>query len=327
VQRVYRARAYAGGERFGQKDVKNKPMVENETKLIAPRPRRKRGIRRSAADKAFDAMNAAVMVALLLLIVLPLLNMFSLAFSDGRYTVTFYPRHITVAAFKYVAQTSAFWQSALNSAIIVVVVTVGSNILMPLAAYPLSKRDCPLRKFFLVFFVITMLFSPGIIPSYLLMKALKLINTIWSIIILSILNVFNLLLYKTFFEGIPDEIEDAAKIDGAGGISLFVKIVMPMSLPVLASCCFFTLVGTWNSYAGALIFVPLNSKAWPLALYIYNLTETMAGLSRQGNVFVSNNEGNIRAAAIVLSIIPVMAVYPYVIRYIKSGLSVGSVKG
>jgi putative aldouronate transport system permease protein len=198
---------------------------------------------------------------------------------------------------------------------------------MPLAAYPLSKKDFPFRKFFLIFFVITMLFSVGIVPSFLLLQTLKLTGNIWGLIVISISNVFNMLLYKTFFEGLPEEVEDAAKIDGAGGVAMFFKIVMPMSLPVLASCSFFTLVGAWNSYSGAVIFIgPSYPKAWPLALYIYNLGE-MVAVAAQRDPDVNVNAMNIPSAAIVLAIVPILAVYPYVIRYIKSGISVGSVKG
>ena len=177
----------------------------------------------------------------------------------------------------------------------------------------------------MMFFVIVMLFSAGILPGYLLMRALKLTNTIWSVVLVSITNVYNLLLFKTNFEGLPSEVEEAARIDGASSIQLFFRIVVPLSLPIFASCIFFTIVGTWNSYGGAVMYIDsAHAKAQPLALYLYRLlTSTDSSMDS----WMITNKSNVQAATILISLIPILLIYPYVIKYIKSGLTIGSVKG
>ena len=172
-----------------------------------------------------------------------------------------------------------------------------------------------------------MLFSAGIVPSVLLLRGLGLYGTIWAVILISINNVFNMLLYKSFFEGLPKETIEAAEVDGTTNFQMFIKIVLPMSLPVFASCCFFTIVGTWNSYSGALMFIGTTSDKeayWPLSLYIYNLLQTDP--SNDPTSFLNMNLTNVQSASIVISVIPILIIYPFVIRYIKSGITLGSEK-
>ena len=161
------------------------------------------------------------------------------------------------------------------------------------------------------------------------MHQFKLLNNIWSVILISISNVTHLLYFKTFFEGIPTDIEEAAKLDGAGELQLFFRIVIPMSLPIIGSCCFFTIVGTWNGYGSALLFIPESQTGeanMPLAYYIYYfIGKTEIG--DKNNAILAANRKNIEAAMMLLSTIPILCMYPYVVRYIKGGLQLGSVKG
>ena len=198
---------------------------------------------------------------------------------------------------------------------------------MALAAYPLSKKDCPFRSGIMMFFVITMLFSAGTVPIYLLMRSFGLLDNIWSVILISISNVGNLLFFKTFFENIPKEVEEAATIDGVGSLKLFFKIVVPMALPVFGSCCFFTIVGMWNGYGAALIFIKSSAEgAMPLAYYLFiKLSQGTAGAMY--DQFLLTHLQNIQAVSLLLSIIPILCIYPYVIKYIKGGATIGSVKG
>ena len=179
----------------------------------------------------------------------------------------------------------------------------------------------------MVFFIITMLFSAGIVPTVLLLRALGIYGTIWSVMLLSINNVYNMLLYKSFFEGLPKETLEAAEVDGVSNFQMFLRIVLPMSLPVFASCAFFSIVGTWNSYSGALMFIGTTSDKeayWPLALYIYNLLQVDP--SSDPTSFLNMNLTNVQSASIVISVIPILVIYPFVIRYIKSGITLGSEK-
>jgi len=291
----------------------------------------KNKIRESAFDIAIHSISLVLLVGMVILVLVPVLNYFSLAFNDSMYNsrITIFPYKWSFNSFKYILSGTynGFWRSFYNSVVITLVVTIVSNLVEALVAYPLSKKDCPFRGFLLMYFIITMLFSAGVVPIYLLMKDLNLLDNIWSIILCSISNVANLLFFKTFFEGLPQEIEEAAIIDGASSLQLFFRIIVPMALPVFGSCCFFSIVGMWNGYGGALIFIKSSAvEQMPLAYFLYI---KMANTDSQSmyDAFLRDNRANIEAASMLISIIPIFCIYPYVIKYIKSGATLGSVKG
>lgn len=291
--------------------------------------RLRKSIKKPVGDRVFNGLNIFFLILFCLLVIIPLLNLIAFAFSTGTRNseVTFLPVGFTFDMFSYVMKDAQFWRSALNSVIITVCVTFFSNLFMAMAAYPLSKPDFPFKKGILTFFIITMLFSAGIVPAVLLLRDLGLYGTIWGVIIISINNVFNMLLYKSFFEGLPKETIEAAEVDGVSNFQMFIKIVLPMSLPVFASCAFFTIVGTWNSYSGALMFIGTTSDKeafWPLSLYIYNLLQYSP--STDPTSFLNTNLTNVQSASIIISVIPILIIYPFVIRYIKSGITLGSEK-
>lgn len=267
------------------------------------------------------------LVLCLVLVIFPILNVISLAFSKGQYNseITFFPvwKGLTLDNFSWLFKNDNFLSAIKNSLLFTIVATVGSNILMAMAAYPLSKEDCPFRGPVMIFFIITMLFSAGIVPAFIWLRVLNLYNSIWSLIFLSLNNVFNMLLYKTNFEGIPAEIEEAAMMDGASSITLFFRIVIPMTLPIIASCVFFMIVSTWNSYGSAIIFIT-DTKQMPLAQFLYRL---VASTEQSKDPYLITNTQNVNAATIIVSVIPILCVYPFIMNYMKSGLTIGSVKG
>lgn len=290
----------------------------------------KKVIKKPIGEKIFLGFVYTFLILASLLIIVPILNLVAFAFSseEANAFVTFLPQQPTLDYFKYVLfEDPLFWSSLGNSVMITLVITISSNVLMAMAAYPLSKDDLPFKKGVLTFFVITMLFGAGIVPTFFMLKFLHLTGemSIWAIVILSINNIFNMLLYKSFFEGLPRETIEAAQVDGVSNIQLFFRIVVPMALPVFASCCFFTIVGTWNSYSSALMFIgQSNDTQWPLAYYIYNLLNTDTSTST--GFINTNNLINISSAAIIISVIPILLIYPFVIKYIKSGITLGSEK-
>ena len=309
-----------GGEAVADKKKKFWPFKKNPNK-----------IRESKLDTVLGILNVVVLLLGVALICFPLLNYFSLAFNNGNFNlnVVIFPVKPTFKAVSYVLfedGAKQFWTSFGNSVIITLTVTIGSNLMMALAAYPLSKKDFPFKGGILIFFVITMLFSSGIIPIYLLMNKLHLLNTIFSVILISLSNVTHMLYFKTFFEGISSDIEEAAKLDGANNLQLFFLIIVPMSLPIIGTCCFFTIVGCWNGYGSALLFISNSSKkAFPLAYYLYlMLTESEVTKS---DAWLLANTKNVEAAAMLASIIPIICMYPFIVRYIRGGLQLGSVKG
>ncbi len=284
-------------------------------------------IKLSRADVTFDVIKWVFLVLCLVLVIFPILNVISLAFSKGQYNseITFFPvwKGLTLDNFSWLFKNENFLSAIKNSLLFTIVATVGSNILMAMAAYPLSKEDCPFRGPVMIFFIITMLFSAGIVPAFIWLRVLNLYNSIWSLIFLSLNNVFNMLLYKTNFEGIPAEIEEAAMMDGASSITLFFRIVIPMTLPIIASCVFFMIVSTWNSYGSAIIFIT-DTKQMPLAQFLYRL---VASTEQSKDPYLITNTQNVNAATIIVSVIPILCVYPFIMNYMKSGLTIGSVKG
>ena len=318
-------------ERWHERERKRRAKTEHEEDERKVSKRHPNRIRESKIDITLNIINLTMLFLFIFVVCFPLLNYFSLSFNDGNFNlhVVLFPVRPSVEAFRYVLAGEGaidFWQAFGNSVFITLLVTIVSNLMMALAAYPLSKRDYPLRGGILMFFVITMLFSAGIIPIYMLMSMMNLLNTVWSIILISRSNVAHMLYYKTFFEGIPSDIEEAAKLDGASELQLFFLIVIPMSLPIIGTCCFFTIVGCWNGYGSALMFISRSAKqAHPLAYYIYLMLEN-TDLDKN-NPWLQMNAKNVEAAAMLVSIIPIICMYPYVVKYIKGGLQLGSVKG
>lgn len=289
--------------------------------------RTKMKIKSVRSDIVFDVIKWIALILCVIFVVFPILNVISLSIVDGVYNtqVVFFPvwEGLTLQQFEWVLTNANFLAALKNSILYTVVATIGSNVLMAMTAYPLSKEDCPFKGPVMIFFIITMLFSAGIVPTFVWLRTLNLYNNIWCLILLSLNNVFNMLLYKTNFEVIPSEIEEAAMIDGASSLTLFYRIVIPMTLPVIASCVFFMIVSTWNSYGSAILFIS-DTDQMPLAQFLYRLVT--ATEQSQDNYLVLNSE-NINAATIIISVIPILCVYPFIMNYMKSGLTIGSVKG
>ena len=289
--------------------------------------RTKMKIKSVRSDIVFDVIKWIALILCVIFVVFPILNVISLSIVDGVYNtqVVFFPvwEGLTLQQFEWVLTNANFLAALKNSILYTVVATIGSNVLMAMTAYPLSKEDCPFKGPVMIFFIITMLFSAGIVPTFVWLRTLNLYNNIRCLILLSLNNVFNMLLYKTNFEGIPSEIEEAAMIDGASSLTLFYRIVIPMTLPVIASCVFFMIVSTWNSYGSAILFIS-DTDQMPLAQFLYRLVT--ATEQSQDNYLVLNSE-NINAATIIISVIPILCVYPFIMNYMKSGLTIGSVKG
>ena len=289
--------------------------------------RTKMKIKSVRSDIVFDVIKWIALILCVIFVVFPILNVISLSIVDGVYNtqVVFFPvwEGLTLQQFEWVLTNANFLAALKNSILYTVVATIGSNVLMAMTAYPLSKEDCPFKGPVMIFFIITMLFSAGIVPTFVWLRTLNLYNNIWCLILLSLNNVFNMLLYKTNFEGIPSEIEEAAMIDGASSLTLFYRIVIPMTLPVIASCVFFMIVSTWNSYGSAILFIS-DTDQMPLAQFLYRLVT--ATEQSQDNYLVLNSE-NINAATIIISVIPILCVYPFIMNYMKSGLTIGSVEG
>lgn len=278
-------------------------------------------------EKVFTFIGRIIAIILICAFIIPFLNVISIAISPPNKIINILPQGFDSFSMKYVLQDKGFYRSILISIFITAVGTFLSVTCMAMAAYPLSKKNFPLRAPITVFFIIIMLFSGGMAPNILLMNVLHLTNTVWVLILPGIINVFHLILLKGFFEGIPEEFEESAKIDGAKNYTILFKIILPIAAPMIATVAFFTAVSYWNNINRAILFITSNTDIYPLPMYIKNF------LSRNPNdIALSSPEllpywDNIKMSYIFLSIVPMAIVYPFIFKYIKNDVAAGGVKG
>ena len=276
-------------------------------------------------SKAFHAVNYVLLALIILICILPFFNVLAKSLSTYGETVGIWPVDFTWFNYEYVFTTWPYFRAFFVSVGVTVGGTVLSVAIMFAAAYALSKPDLPFRKGLMVFFIIVMLFSGGIVPNFFVVRMLGILNTPFALVLPSLVQVYNMILLKSYLEGVPKEIEESAVIDGAGNLQAMVYILLPIAVPSVASVALFTAVTYWNNYFSALIYLPNASQWWPLAMYILNYINTMPDVLGDQTLLLQKTY--IEAAMIIVSIIPVLAVYPFVAKYFVKGVTVGSVKG
>ena len=289
-------------------------------------------IKRTREDWAVDIAVTVIMTIVSLLALIPLLHVVSKAFSSEwaliSGNVTIFPRGLQFDSFRYVISSGTFMMSFKNSLIVTVLGTLLTVFVTALTAYPLSKSNLPFRKPILLIFVFTMLFSGGTIPTYIIMRQLKLTNTLRVLIMQGAINVYCMLMVKSFYESLPDSIEESARIDGASNLTIWVRIVLPLSTPVIATVTLFVAVALWNNYFWPVIFNTRTSlKTLPVYLrdivvdntddFSYKSSDTMMNLLPEA----------LRSATIVASTLPILILYPFLQKYFIKGALIGAVKG
>ena len=278
-------------------------------------------------ETVFQVIVKIIAVLLIIFFVVPFLNVIAKAISSPASVVSILPKDIDWFAMDYVLSDKAFLKSFGNSIFITVVGTLLSVVSMAMAAYPLSKPYMPLRKTMTVFFLIVMLFSGGIAPHILVMNALGLIDTIWALILPSVVMVYYMLLLKGFFEGVPEELEESAKLDGARNMDIFFKIYMPMSAPMVATVGFFTAISYWNNINNSILYVTSNKSIYPVPMYIKNFMGLNPMEVAMNNPKLLSYWDGIEMSYILMSIVPIACIYPFVFKYLKNDISAGAVKG
>lgn len=294
--------------------------------------------KRSRGEKVFAVFNAVLMIVLSATCLLPLLNVVAISLSSSEMaasgTVTIIPKNFTLISYKSILSKPIFLQTFRNSFLRVGLSVPLSMFLTVTAAYPLSKGKEKLmfRQFYVWFYVLTMLFSGGLIPLYLTVRNLKLLNNFWSIILPGAVSVYNIVLMLNFFKTIPDEIEEAATIDGASYWCILWKIFVPCSGSTIATLTLFSTVSSWNEWFYPQIFLN-RMEDYPLQSYLQVLINqvkdsTLATLSPKELEELSKvDTRTYNAAQIVISSIPILAIYPFLQRYFVTGITLGSVKG
>jgi putative aldouronate transport system permease protein len=291
----------------------------------------------SLSRKIFLVFNYTFITLLTFLCVFPLIHVFSISLSSSiaasSGVVKLLPVDFTLQSYEYVFNKVEFWRAFFISVQRVAIGVPIQMLIICLVAYPLSRKDNAFRgrKIFSWFFLISILFSGGLIPTYLIVYKTGLINTIWSLVIPSAVPVFSIIVLLNFFKQLPQEIEESAFIDGAGHYLILFKIYIPLSTPSLVTLLLFSFVGHWNSWFDGIIFMN-NPKNYPLQSYL-NLVVTQI----QSSVFSNNidsikefsqvSDRTFRAAQIFLGAIPILVIYPLLQRHFMSGIVLGSVKG
>ena len=217
-----------------------------------------------------------------------------------------------------------------NTIIITLAASVFSLILITLTAYPLSKSHLRGRKIFMNLLIFTMLFNGGLIPNFYLIRSLGWLDSLWALIIPGALGAYNVILMKSFFEGLPISLEESARIDGASELVILTKIILPLSKPILATILLFVAVGHWNSFFNAVIYIRSTSK-WTLQLVLREILMSASNslLASGGNAAEVNQvpAETLRYATLVVAILPIMCVYPFLQKYFVKGVTLGAVKG
>lgn len=284
----------------------------------------------------FDVILAVGLGIVCVTCVLPFVHLLAVSFSSssavaaGR--VGFLPVEFTTASYEYVISGGRFLRAMAISLERVFWGTLLNLLLMVLTAYPLSKPELVGRKFFVVFFVITMLIGGGMIPTYLLVSNLGLKDTIWSLILPGALPVYNMIILMNFIRGLPHELEEAASIDGANAFQTLWMIIFPLLGPSLATVGLFSMVNHWNDWFNGLIYMsePLN---YPLQTYLQTLLVDFEQLLQSGSsgdiqaILSKMSARTGRAAQLFLGALPIMMVYPFLQKHFTKGLTIGSVKG
>lgn len=286
----------------------------------------------TSRKNAFDYVNVAIMVLLLAITLYPLYYMGIISISDGgavsRGEVLWMPHGVNLQAYKYVLDDPSVLRSYANTILYTALGTLVSLVLTTLCAYPLSRRHFYGRAGFSLFVIFTMFFDGGLIPRYMVVHSLGMIDTIWALVVPTAVSVFNMILMRTFFEEIPEALHESATVDGAGEFRTLLQIVLPLSMPVMATMFLFYAVGQWNSFFPALIY--LNEKSlYPLQIILRNIViqgEMAQQTTQMGNDFASMSE-TIKYAVVFVAILPVLCIYPFVQKYFVQGAMLGSVKG
>ncbi|MEH2931585.1 carbohydrate ABC transporter permease [Candidatus Ventrimonas sp. KK005] len=278
-----------------------------------------------------------IVILLGLICLLPMLNILAISFSSSDAAaaniVGFVPVKFTTAAYNKIMEDRQFWRSFGISVFRVVSGLVVNLVLIVLMAYPLSKtkREFRGRNIYMNLLIFAMLFSGGMIPTYLVVKKLHLLNTVWALVLPGAVPIFSVIMVMNFFMGVPKSLEEAAVIDGATPLQVLTKVYIPCSKPVIATIALFSIVGNWNDFFGGLIYMT-KVRNYPLQTYIQTLSVKLEDMLNSGGSLSSLinamevSSQNLNAAKIVVSVVPLLLIYPLLQRYLITGIVMGSVK-
>lgn len=294
-------------------------------------------IQDSFSDKVFSGVNLAVMLILLVIFVWPLWFVLIASFSDPNQVwlgnVILWPKGFTLDSYKALMEYKQIWTGYANTIFYTVVGTAVNVVATICAAYPLSRKDFVPRKFFLIMFMITMYFGGGLIPTYLVVSKMHLLNTRWAMIIPGMVSIYNVIVMRTYFmSSIPASLQEAATLDGANSFQYLVRIVLPLSKPIIAVIALYYAVGHWNDFYTALIYIydndlmPLQSFLRDMLMSTKMTVNNISGLDAATVARKAQLAQTLKYSVIIVSTVPVLCVYPFIQKYFVKGVMIGSIK-
>ncbi|AMO34895.1 carbohydrate ABC transporter permease [Lysinibacillus sp. fkY74-1] len=292
-------------------------------------------MKESKGDRAFTIFNYIFLAIVAVVVLYPLIFVLSASLSNPEYVISgdlwLWPKEFTVEAYEKVFQNPDIINGFINTLKYTFFGTLLNIVMTICAAYPLSRRHLKGKGFIMAFMVFTMFFSGGLIPTYLLIRDLGMINTFWVMIIPNAVAVWNIIIMRTFFQSIPYELEESAMIDGAGNFRILWSIVLPLSLPVMAVMVLFYAVGHWNSYFQALIYLQDQDK-FPLQLILRQIliqgqADDMIKATSESFLAQKLSVEGLKYAVLIVANLPMLMLYPFLQRYFVKGVMIGSLKG
>jgi putative aldouronate transport system permease protein len=290
-----------------------------------------RKIKETTGYLIFKVFNTVIMILVCIATLYPFLYLVAQSLSSEQAIimgkVSLFPVDFNITTYKSVLEKGEFLRSYKNTLIYVIVGTVSSLVLSCCMAYPLSKSELKGSKFLMKFIIFTMYFGGGLIPTYVLMRKLNVVNTIRGFIIPSLLSTYYIILMRSFFQGIPKDLEEAAEIDGLSPIGTFIRVVFPLSMPIIATMILFNAVGYWNNWFNSFLYLD-KKELWPVAYYLRTIISGATTSADPGEVSAEKMQiaANIRSCSMVLMALPIILVYPFVQKYYVQGMMLGGVK-
>jgi putative aldouronate transport system permease protein len=286
-------------------------------------------------DRWFDALVVIVLVAVSLIMLFPFYYVFVASFTSPieflEKGFVLWPEHWTLSSYRYLLSNSVFTDATLISAFLATVGTALSLLITAAAAYAFSRKRLFGRRVFLILILMTTLFHPGIIPNYLVVRSLGLVNNIWALILPVLSSGWYMILLKGFFESMPDELEEAGKMDGASDFGVFARIILPLSLPAMAAFGLFFAVGYWNTFFSAVLYInkpELQPLQVVLKMLLIESSSTASGeIVNQLNSEIQIPTETLKMAAVIIATLPILLVYPLLQKHFAKGVMVGSIKG
>ncbi|GIN14090.1 sugar ABC transporter permease [Niallia circulans] len=287
---------------------------------------------KSLSSRIFNATNMIILGIIALLCILPFIHVIGSSFATGaeiaQRSFLLFPTQFSLDAYRYIFSTDTLLRSMGVSIGVTLGGTLWSMLLSVLTAYGLSRRDLVGRRFLMFFIVFTMLFNGGMIPTFLVVQQTGLIDSLLALIVPVTINAFNMIILRSFFMNLPSGLEESAKIDGCSDFGVLFRIVIPCSLPAIATISLFYAVTYWNTYMHAILYINDPDK-WPVQVLLRQIVVLATGLNYDGSEYTSvpPPEISVKMAVIVVATIPVLLVYPFLQKYFAKGALIGSMKG